>query len=317
MRQLFFCLVFGLTVCVFSAAGAAEKDESLGWRGNIAVGGGVLTGIPSQLDAENARRQIDSLGEKAKHTSSGVPLVRLELGYTFAGGTDVYIKNREAQGVAFALGADRKTGRGEVGAEIFYAWRDVWKDPYIIGRDREKTSSGELGAEVRWQKIMGGGLNLSYVLARRFINDDEAGERNEDLRRKGYRQALRAGYEFDLGRAGRFEPFMRGVYFGAEGSSNEYTGYGGGLEHSLVLSPWMFKTKVIVQKRDYCGEHPDFSEKRSETQLGISENIIRNNPFGWEGFFYNIRLAYYRNWARQNFFESDLALAMLGAGYKF
>ena len=76
-------------------------------------------------------------------------------------------------------------------------------------------------------------------------------------------------------------------------------------------------TKVVVQKRDFSREHPDFSEKRAETQLGISENIIRNNPFGWEGFFDNIRLAYYRNWARQDFFETDLAIAMFGGGYKF
>jgi hypothetical protein len=282
------------------------------------VGGGVLTGIPSQLDAENAEREIDSLDERAGHTTRAIPLARLELGYKISDKTDIYFKNRDGQGISLALGMDREiSAGGKVGAEIFYAWRDVWKDPYITGEDREKTTVSELGTELRWDGIMHSGLNLSYVLARRYINDDEAGDRNSDLRRTGYRHALRAGYEFDLGGAGRIEPFVRTAYFDAQGKSNRYMGYGGGVEHSLRLSEWMFKTTAFIQHHDFSDKHPDFAEKRSESQMGISENIIRNNPFGWENFFYNIRLGYFRISARQDFYEASLGMFTLGAGYRF
>lgn len=318
MRRIFFCLALLLIPCLCMAAQTEKKEASPGWHGNIAVGAGVLTGIPSQLDAENAAREIDSLDEKAEHITKAIPFARLELGYKINNKTDIYFKNRDGQGISLALGMDREIpAGGEVGAEIFYAWRDVWEDPYITGEDREKTTASELGTELRWEGIMHSGLNLSYVLARRHINDDAAGDRNDDLRRKGYRHALRVGYEFDLSRAGRIEPFVRTAYFDARGASNRYAGYGGGVEHSLRLSQWMFKTSAFIQHHDFSEEHPDFAEKRSESQMGISENIIRNNPFGWANFFYNIRLGYFRISAKQDFYKTSLGVFTLGAGYSF
>jgi hypothetical protein len=306
-----------LIPCI-SFAGEEGQKIPPGWHGNISIGAGILSGIPSQLDAENADRKIASLDEKAGHATKAVPYALFRLGYKIDNKTDIYLKNRDGEGISLALGMDREIPAvGKLGAEIFYAWRDVWEDPYITGEDREKTTSGELGAELSWDRIMHSGLNVSYVFARRFIDDDEAGDRDEDLRRQGYRHALRAGYVFNLGRAGQIEPFIRTVYFDARGKSTRYAGYGGGLKHTLYLSQWIFKTTAFIHHHHFSEDHPDFGEKRSENHMGISENIIHNNPFGWKNFFYNIRLGYFRVSARQDFYETSLGLLTLGAGYSF
>jgi hypothetical protein len=244
-------------------------------------------------------------------------LARLELGYKIDQGTKVYLKNREGQGLGLALGLGKETAKGQVATEVFYARQDVWKDPYLTGQDREKTTAGDLGAKIRWEEIMHSGFNLTYILTRRFVDDDEAGDRDEDLRRAGCKHALRAGYEFDLGRAGQIEPFVKTEYLNARGASNRYLGYGGGLGYRLSYAKWLFKTKAFFQHRGYSQEHPDFSEKRLEDRWGLSENIIYNQPFGWDDLFCNLRLGYSRIVARQDFFATDLGLFALGIGYRF
>jgi hypothetical protein len=194
---------------------------------------------------------------------------------------------------------------------------EVWKDPSVTGKKRQKTDMEVMEFSVAWEDIMETPFMVGYTFTNIDVDKDLAGIRHKDLQRDGNIHTLELGSPLFMGETNSLFTNLAYSIGDMEGKSNSYTGWNLGLTHMLEMEGWSLETTLSAGKRDYDRSHPDFNKTRDEKEYAIGTTYTLYEPFGMENYFVSVFASYTRVDANIKFFDSDDTTTGMAIGYNF
>ncbi|MBI9088949.1 MAG: DUF2860 family protein [Desulfobacterium sp.] len=303
----------------FTLAHAQEEPEGEkgGIFGTIMVGGMYQTGKPGLLSTENDdKNTLTSLNDGDKSDSEFQAIAMGEIGYRFdETGTEVSLGFMEGMpGVTLAQEAG---GLGRFALSGGYGQMDVWQDPYVTGKARQKTDMEVMEFSVAWEEIMETPFMVGYTFTNIDVDKDLAGLRHKDLQRDGNIHTLELGSPLFMGENNSVVANLAYAMADMDGESNSYTGWHLGLTHTLDMGKWSIETTAAAGMRDYDKAHPDFNRTRDEKEYAIGTNYTLYEPFDMENYFVTVFADYTCVDANIKFFDSSDTTTGMAIGYSF
>ena len=296
-----------------------SKEESRGFSGRIQAGAGYVTST-DQLK-KDADKRLDGLSSNADRFDRGIPLVLLDLRYSFASGRQIYFGTPMESGgrPALSLGAvvPVKDG-GKLDVSVFTSpFEKVWQDPYLLGGRREDTDKTTYGAKLAYSDILGTPAKVSYSLANVDVDDDEIGERFDTLARDGWLHEAQLAYAITVGQGMSFVPSFKFSLGDLEGDANSYKGYEAKLGLRKFASGYMFSLIAGIGLNDYDDTHPIFEKTREDISYSAFAVFTRSNLLGRKPLFSSLIAGYRHRDSNIGFLDADTFLGGLTIGYKF
>jgi len=320
MNHVWYVLLLILTFFPALALAQPDEQEKVGFFGSIAIGGGWTSGKSSQLDVTDDNKRINSLDERATRESEGIVLIMGELGYNIVStGTKISLGNQTCtETSAVSLTVDQTLEHiGTFQASFGFGEKEVWKDPFLVGVEREETDETAYTVGLQLQEIAGSGATASLTGTRYKVDDDLIGSQYQELKRDGTMVTTAVSYAFPLGENQMIIPSLGVKIDNRDGDSNSSKQAHISLAHTLGMGSWNFATSLSFSQKEFNKMHPIFHKTREEKGFAVSELISFAAPFGWSGFSINCLITYDRRDANINFYDSDALLVGAGIGYSF
>jgi hypothetical protein len=309
-----------------ASLGWADNDSSResGFFGSIGLGGGVISGKPSQLDAYDDRdhKSLKTLYEKSEKMTESIPYLSVLLGYHFTeSDTDISLSMTDKTDGAFALTL-RKAINGLCYLTLSgdYVRNDVWEDPYLVDQGesvRSITNEIQVGGSVGLEELFGTGAMIALSYHDVKVDKDAIAKRDATLARKGAVYAAEISFVIPLSEHHILTPTLALKIGDLEGEANSYTSYGGLLSYGFIFQPLAFETSVMVQKTTYDARHSVFAKTREELSGSIEQTVSYQPLFGFSGLALNALLRYSVADANIDFFESEALIAGMYVSYNF
>ncbi|MCP3869355.1 MAG: DUF2860 domain-containing protein, partial [Gammaproteobacteria bacterium] len=181
---MIFMLLYGANL----ATALEPIPKESGFSGFIRPGVGAMryktNMVASFLGYDLSKETNDSLSDSPDAESTGIALVPFSLQYTFAStrtqlflGTDLtdLIRFDYTQQVGIKQGIG-KLGILQGGFLFSGIPAKVWKDPYLVGQDRDDTKRKSNGGRLTWDRILGSKLQLRYTYRKIDIDSEKSGD---------------------------------------------------------------------------------------------------------------------------------------------
>ena len=298
---------------------SGSKQESRGFSGRFQAGVGYITST-DQLK-KNADKRLDGLSANADRFDSVIPLVRLDLRYTFASGRQLYFGTPTGSGgrPGLSLGAVLPVKDGsKLDVSVFRrSFEKVWKDPYLVGDRREDTDKLTNGAKLAFSNILGTPTSVSYSLAYADVDDDEIGESFDTLERDGWLHEAQIGYSIRVGRGLSIVPSFEFSLGDADGDANSYKGYALKMGVRKFSAGYMFNLFAAIGLNDYDETHPIFDKTREDTTYSTFAVFTLPDLLGKKRLFSSLTAGYRHRDSNIGFLDADTFLGGLTIGYKF
>lgn len=308
-----FVLFIALCSPLTAQAGGAWRS---GWFGDIQVGGGVVDSQPSGLDVFDDNEKRDRI-EKGADLSEGFFLIGGEIGYGFQStGTMVSAGGGMEDPWRVSLG-QRMGDWGLITLSAFYEEQEVWKNPYLIGVDRDETDAESFGCGLDWDNVLNTGISIFFKRMEIDVDQDLIGEIEPDLRRDGADTTLGIRYPWNLGAGGVLIGGIQYILIDRDGGANSGHGYAAELNHNLEWGRVSFATALELVATEFDETHPVFNEKREEAMFTVSETVSFAEPFGFNNSYLFGIAGYSETAADITFFESETFIVGTGIGYRF
>jgi hypothetical protein len=192
--------------------------------------------------------------------------------------------------------------------------KDVWKDPYLTGIDRQKTEENRYGWKLAYNR---GQLEVNYERETVDISHDDIGARLPDLARNGDIHKITAKYGIELGRGFVIEPRFTYTSAKMDGESNSYKGHKGGVVLRKMDPSYMVELSVDGGSNAYDKIHPIFNDTRKEKTIETMGIVTWLSPFGMEPWAISAGAGYEKTGANIDFYDQDSVLAFMTVGYRF
>ncbi len=295
-----------------------SEQESQGFSGRIQAGAGYVTST-DQLKKDVDKR-LDGLSTNADRFDRGLPLVLLDLRYTFASGRQLYFGTPMESGgrPGLSLGAVVPVKDGsKLDMSVFSRpFEKVWQDPYLVGERREDTDKTTYGAKLSYTDILGTPVKVSYSLANADVDDDEIGERFDTLERDGWLHEAQIAYAIPMGRGMSFVPSFEFSLGDLDGDANSYKGYELKLGLKKFASGYMFNLFAGIGLNDYDDTHPIFEKTREDISYSAFAVFTRSKLLGKKPLFSSLIAGYRHRDSNISFLDADTFLGGLTIGYK-
>jgi hypothetical protein len=310
-RIILFC--FGSVILMH----LAHADEP-GLGGEIVIGGGVVTGRLSQLDAEEGDSHVERRDERGDKETCLAPYISGELNYTLSNGRTMLFITGLNTDSELAVGVRQSLGDlGRISAAGILETREIWKDPYLVGVSRSLTDEESYGVSFAFEDILGTHFSFSSNMAAVDVDEDCIGDRERNLRRDGYRSSYGIGYVIGLDENQRLVPMVHYKRSDMEGDANSSDGYTLTAVYEWGRGPWGIEASAGVGWTKYRKDHPVYGKERRATSYDASAVVAYAEPFGWShGSIYGLA-AYNVVDENIDFFDSSLWTFGMGLGYKF
>ena len=308
---------------ISSVFAVADKDpEFRQWSklwGKVEFGL-VFKTVSNNLCNENDRNEkISSLDSPYSVESLEGP-VMVELNYllredlVFYFGTPFLDDDRD--GFTVGLG---KTFEDEsyLDCSAFANSYDIWKDPYITGRDRKDTTMIDVGMALDYSRICGTGFNLTYKLHRRDVDKDVIGDNDRNLARSGYLHESSLKYDFVLNENSDLiagATLRRGDM---DGKAESYDGYSFDLSYSYDEEDYSLYSTFYYGENTYDLLYPVFAETREDRGFGFAFILTRNNLFGNPRLYARYGFGYEDDNSNIDYYDSSTFLAGSTIGFYF
>ncbi|MFV0276140.1 MAG: DUF2860 family protein [Parahaliea sp.] len=346
LENKFFRLLPGTTgalssyLLVAMAGAATIIPEREGFSGYVDIGAGfvnvetnMVASIASgHLDLGDDR--IDSLDSSPDSETSAIPSVSFELSYTFAEHrTQVYLGNLLEDYLSFdmktQLGVRKDVGKlGLMGIALLTTPvpTDVWRDPYRAGEKRRDTQENSHGVRLRWERIMGTGLALTYDAHRIDIDQEESGTglnlsgaERDLLDRKGDSSRIELEYEFQLGDGSRrLTPGVSYIDYDLDGEAMARDGYR--VYANFIYLPdsrWRWVLNASYATLDNKESNPIYGKKDEADRFGVSVSAFYKEPLGWQDWALSLALSYHDIDHDIDFYDTSLSAATIGLFRQF
>ena len=297
----------------------APKSAGLSFR--LSAGAGYISS-KDQLRTNDGNKKVRDLGDNANRYDKVIPLVNFDLRYTFAeSGRQLYlgtpIGDEGPPGLTLGAVWPFEEG-GEIDAGVFVMpFGEAWEDPYLVDRDRDETEKDVYGAKIDYRGILGTGFEAGYRLSHIDIDDDDIGQRFDDLERDGWEHAMQLGHAFQLGEGLELVPAAGFTLGDIDGDANRYLEYRFklGLRHYRAGN--LLNLSVGIGYRDYDEDHPIFDKNRNDTLYNAFGMYTRSNLFGHSPLFFSVLAGYSHRSSNIDFLEDDTFMSGLRLGYQF
>jgi hypothetical protein len=318
--RLFIC--WSILFFLFSSTAAAEPDNAPeGFTGRISAGAGFVTST-DQLKTTGENKQIDALSGDADRYDSFVPLALFKLQYTFAeSGRAVYLGTpSDVSGPpGLALGwVQPLAGGSRLDLSVFTnPFSEVWQDPYLTGANRKETDKTRFGARLEYDRVLGSHVNIAYSLSGEDVDEDDIGDRFEDLERDGFIHSAEAEYTFQLGPSVSLVPGFELAIGDIDGGANAYTGYRFRLGLRKFSSLYQFMLTAAVGWDDFDDRHPIFDKTRNDTNYSTSGMITRSRLLGQDCLFATLMAGYHYRQSNIDFLDARTFFSGILIGIEF
>lgn len=307
-----------LSVNVFAHYDDDDDFEEAGFSGMIQAGT-IWTTTTSQLHTDSGNKKINTLDKEADRFDELEPGILFDLRYTYTSGTSIYISTPFEDEYELSIGVSQFLPDGsQIGLSAYYTlFKEVWKDPYMIGAPRAETDLTQFGCRLKYDQILGTSLSLGYKYTNMDVDEDLIGESFSDLKRDGDIHSLVFGYSFNFGSGHLLTPEFQYSLAAMDGKSNSYDGYKVGLNYGKMSEKLMIQLSVSAESDIYDKSHPIFNKKRKDKKYHAMTIFTWLNPFGFEKFFCNFGMEGGVTDSNINFFQSKDLSIFMSTGYNF
>ena len=317
--------------------------EESGFRGFLDLGYGIANWktnmVAGNRFSEIGDRRIDSLGDSPDSNWESGPLINLRLSYTFAETrTQLFYGNSLEDFLRFEqtsqIGVNQEVGSlGTLGAGFVFNLipTEVWKDPYLLDRNRARTTSRSNGGRLTWDDIFGSDFQVQYTYRDISIGDEDSGvnsdlsqsERNR-LRREGDWHEFEALYTFNFGESLKqyLVPSFRYSLFDLDGDAMSNDTYDFQLSYGLNQERWALVLNGLLGRAEYDKSNPLFDRTREDDRYGGGVTVFYRKPFGWEipwfrGWSLRGSAGYFRGDSNIDFYDTEVTAGSLSAFFSF
>jgi len=291
-------------------------------------------------DVSDDTKQIDSLYQDANSETTFFPLLLWELGYTLENSTTNFFagtpKENIVEGTFFLeVGIQQKLSGGTI---LTAAWvpklpildNEAWKDPFLLGSDRQETDQDSQAFKVEAESIFGSPVNLRYGFGRQEIDDDQSGIYLSEqpgstlttadlqmLKRDSDFHLLEAQYAISFGRGIMIRPGISYLRGDATGDANSFNQFQGKVSFAYPWERWRFFGNISLGLAEYDEANPIFEKTREDVIYGTTLGVGYTTPFGWKDFTASVFTSFKKNDTNIKFYDSTSMIIAIGLAWLF
>lgn len=345
MKKTNFIISVSIVILLFFVANLAMAldpiPEESGFSGFIRPGVGYLNFksnmVASFLGYDLSDKRTNSLDDSPNSQSTGLFLAPFSLEYTFAStrtqlflGTDLtdLIRFDYSQQIGVTQGIGT-LGILQGGILFTGIPAKVWKDPYVVGRNRDETNRDSTGARLVWDRIFGSKFQLQYTYRNIDINSEKSGEflgltsaERRRLKRDGDRHNAEILYRFKLAERHQLAPAFAYTYDDREGGAMKNDAYNFQLTYLYLGDPITLTANAFIGWADYDDRNPIYGKTREDDNYGVQGSLFYKNPWGWSLFgskpmnFY-IGAAFAKSDANIDFYDQEAFMTTAGVFFRW
>jgi hypothetical protein len=278
---------------------------------------------------------IGSIDNKPKSETSGSPIFNYNVRYTFASTrTQIFLGSLLEDILRFdavtLLGVRQELPDQSVIA-VSYVFSplvtEVYKDPYVEGKNRNGTDRNVNGVRLSYDDILGSDLSFQYTYRNLDIDSERSGRAEglnssdrDKLDRNGDRHDLDVLYRFVSESGGGkhvFLPRFRYSYFDLDGSAMTYNYFNFNLNYRYDVEKFAFAVNGYYGYADYDKRNPIYGKTREDDRYGFSLLGFYKRFLGVEGLALNGTVTINRSDSNIDFYKSEVDLFALSLFYTF
>ncbi len=255
--------------------------------------------VASFLGYDLSEKKINSLDDSPDSESTGLVLVPFSLAYTFASTrTQLFLGTDLTDLIRFDLtqqfGVKQEIGKlGILQGGILFSGipAKVWKDPYVVDKNRNDTSRTSNGGRLAWDRIGGSHLQLQYTYRKIDISSEKSGEflgltssQRRRLKRDGDRHVGEVVYRFRFAKKHTLNPAFIYTYDDRDGDAMKNDAYDFQLTYGYNGDTFKFTGNASIGWADYDDKNPIYDKKQDDDRYGIQGTLYYENPWSWSLF---------------------------------
>ncbi|MGD8296144.1 MAG: DUF2860 family protein, partial [Desulfobacterales bacterium] len=307
MKKTTFLAIAVVTLILLLSANPATALDPIpkesGFSGFIRPGVGYLNYksnmVASFLGYDLSDKKINSLNDNPDSQSTGIVLVPFSLQYTFASTrTQLFLGTDLTDLIRFDLsqqfGVKQEIGRlGLLQGGILFSGipAKVWRDPYVVDKNRDDTSRTSNGFRLAWDRIFGSQLQLQYTYRKIEVNNESSGnflgltraEKNL-LERDGDRHVGEVVYRFRFAKKHTLNPAFVYTNDNRDGDAMKSDAYDFQLTYGYNGDTFKFTGNAFIGWADYDDKNPIYDKKQDDDRYGIQGTLYYENPWSWSLF---------------------------------
>lgn len=255
--------------------------------------------VASFLGYDLSDKKTNSLNDSPDSQSNVLVTVPFSLQYTFASTrTQLFLGTDLTDLIRFdysqQLGVKQEIGRlGLLQGGILFSGipAKVWRDPYVVDKNRDDTSRTSNGVRIAWDRIFGSQLQLQYTYRKIEVNNESSGnflgltraEKNL-LERDGDRHIGEVVYRFRFGKKHTLNPAFIYSYNDRDGDAMKNDAYDFQLTYGYRGDTFTFTGNAAIGQADYDDKNPIYDKKQDDDRYAISGTLYYKNPWDWRLF---------------------------------
>ena len=255
--------------------------------------------VASFLGYDLSEKKTNSLDDSPDSESTGIVLVPFSLQYTFAGTrTQLFLGTDLTDLIRFDLtqqfGVKQEIGNlGLLQGGILFSSipAKVWKDPYVVDKNRKDTKRTSNGARLAWDRIGGSQLQLQYTYRKIDVSSEKSGDflgltgaEKNLLKRDGDRHVGEAVYRFRFGKKHTLNPAFIYTFDDRDGDAMKNDAYDFQLTYGYNGDTFKFTGNASIGWADYDDKNPIYDKKQDDDRYGIQGVLYYENPWSWSLF---------------------------------
>jgi hypothetical protein len=203
----------------------------------------------------------------------------------------------------------------------------VWKDPYLVGQDRDDTKRKSTGVRLAWDRIFGSGFQVQYTYRKVDIDSEKSGESlgfltasdRKLLERDSDRHTADIAYRFNFAKHHTLAPAFIYTHDDRDGRAMKNDAYDFQLTYAYFNrdSPFSFTGNAFIGQAEYDKDNPIYDKEQEDDRYGIQGTLYWENPWKWRllgsnpmNFF--IGGAYVETDANIDFYDQEAIMGTVG-----
>lgn len=322
--------VLGIFVSGYCIAEPLAKNA--GWDFTLNLNAGY-TNSQSQLNTDDDNKITNDLNNSGKSTSSAIffPLGRIQ--YTLQDlNTQFFLGNSRDQvstaQFQYEIGVVHQLpNQSKLTVAVFpklSLFNEVWKDPFLVGSDRETTDQHVGGGRVALENIYGSPFSLKYAIATSSVDDESSGVSQltdaadiDLLKRDSLYQRIEVGMTLPIDRGILLKPSLQYTNRNADGDANSYDQLTAQLSLLVFRERYSVVTTINAGLSRYEANNPIFSEKQDSEQFGILSIYSYNKPFNWDKWSWTLMAGYSQENSDITFYDTDGFIVSTGLVFEY
>lgn len=341
-KLLIFFISIAMPLAGVNFAAALEPiPQESGFSGFIRPGAGYLSFksnmVASFFGIDLSEKKIGSLDDSPDAESKVIVMAPFSVAYTFNStrtqlflGTD--LTDLLQFDMAQQLGVKQEIGRfGLLQGGVLFSGMPakVWKNPYVVDKNRKETSRSSNGGRLAWDRIFGSNFQLQFTARKVKIGSEKSGNdlglsagEKDLLDRNGDRYNLEMLYRFTLAKGHWLTPAFSYSRDESDGDAMAGDAYGFKLTYSFFGDPISLVLNGSIGATDNDKKNPIYDKTQNDDNYGLQGQILYKNPWDWSllgsnpmNFYVEAAYAYINS--NIDFYDQEAILTSAGVFFKW